>query len=136
MTGISDLKTLLATMEPELQPGEFVFCSVPHDMATPDGMMPLGMFMEKEGRTLIVDADTATRLDCPKTAPLCCITLTVHSTFEAVGLTAAFSTELGRHGISANVVAAYYHDHIFVPSADAEQAVATLRELSRRSAAT
>lgn len=136
MTGITDLNLLLASMEPELQPGEFVFCTVPHDMSTPEGVMPLGMFMEKEGRTLIVDADTAGRLDCLKTAPMRCISLKVHSTFEAVGLTAAFSSELGRHGISANVVAAYYHDHIFVPSADVERAVAALRELSRRSAAT
>jgi hypothetical protein len=136
MTGITDLGLLLAGMQPELRPGEFVFCSLPHDMAMPDGISPLGTFTEKEGRTLIVDAATAAHLDCLKTAPMRCLSLTVHSTFEAVGLTAAFSTELGRHGISANVVAAYYHDHIFVPAADAERAVEALRELSRRSALT
>lgn len=134
MTAITDLDTLLASMKPELQPGEFVFCSLPPEEALPDGIEPLGMFLEKEGRTVIVDAASATGLDCPKTAPMRYITLTVHSSFEAVGLTAAFSTELGRHGISANVVAGYYHDHIFVAARDAERAADVLRELSRRSA--
>ena len=59
-------------------------------------------------------------------APMRCITLTVHSSLEAVGLTAAIATELARFGVSANVVAAYFHDHVFVPSAQAEQALAAL----------
>jgi hypothetical protein len=54
------------------------------------------------------------------------ITLNVHSSLEAIGLTAAVAGRLALHGISANVVAAYYHDHIFVPTADAERAVVVL----------
>ena len=46
---------------------------------------------------------------------------------DAVGLTAAFSTALGNAGISANVVAAYYHDHIFVPTDKAEKALNVLQ---------
>jgi len=42
------------------------------------------------------------------------ITLTVHSSLEAIGLTAAFSAALSQEGIICNVVAAFYHDHIFV----------------------
>jgi hypothetical protein len=60
------------------------------------------------------------------------ITLTVHSSLEAVGLTAAFSRALSDHGISCNVIAAYYHDHIFVPFKDAATAMEVLRELSRK----
>ena len=60
------------------------------------------------------------------------ITLTVHSSLDAIGLTAAFAEELTRHGISANVVAAFYHDHIFVGAGDAERAVAVLQALSKR----
>jgi len=59
------------------------------------------------------------------------ITLDIHSSLEAVGLTAAFATALGNEGISANVVAAYYHDHIFVPAVDAGRAVAALQALSQ-----
>lgn len=61
------------------------------------------------------------------------VTLTVHSSLEAVGLTADFSHALTKAGISANVVAANYHDHILVPAADAERAVEALRQLSAAS---
>jgi hypothetical protein len=134
MTGITDLDTLLASMKPELQPGTFVFCTLPLGDTLPTEIEPLGTFREKEGLTLIVNVENAAALDCPKSAPMRCISLTVNSSLEAVGLTAAFSTELGRHGISANVVAAYHHDHIFVGADDAERAVEALRDLSRRSA--
>ena len=58
-----------------------------------------------------------------------CITLSVHSSLDAVGLTAAVATKLTQSNISANVVAAYYHDHVFVASKDAEQALADLNAL-------
>jgi hypothetical protein len=38
---------------------------------------------------------------------------------------------LAEKGISANVVAAYYHDHIFVPTEHANAALAALRGLSQ-----
>lgn len=59
------------------------------------------------------------------------ITLEVHSSLNAVGLTAAVSGALARRGISANVVAAFYHDHIFVPAGQAQEALETLGALSR-----
>jgi len=133
MTGIIDLETLLASMEPELQPGEFVFCTLPPGAELERDVAALATFMEKEGLTLIIDAVIAARLDCPKSGPMRQISLKVHSSLEAVGLTAAISAELTRHGISANVVAAFYHDHIFVGSADAERAVMALKALSKRS---
>jgi hypothetical protein len=55
--------------------------------------------------------------------------LTVHSSLEAVGLTAAVSKALTEANISCNVVAAYYHDHIFVPVKDAKQAMRVLEKL-------
>ncbi|SJL84053.1 hypothetical protein VPAL9027_02033 [Vibrio palustris] len=61
------------------------------------------------------------------------ITRTVHSSLEAVGITAAVSFTLACANISANVIAAYYHDHIFVPSDHTEQAVRTLHALSHLS---
>ncbi|MBL0370418.1 ACT domain-containing protein [Rhizobium sp. KVB221] len=134
MTGITHIAQLLTSMEPELQPGEFVFCALPAGRNLAPHIEPLGLFAEKEGRTAIVDAESAKSLDYPKSLPMRQISLTVHSSLEAVGLTAAISAELARHDISANVVAAYYHDHIFVPSSDAVRAVEALRELSRSSA--
>lgn len=134
MAGVTDLDTLLASMEPELQDRDFIFCSIALDAPLPAGIDPVGMFVEKEGRTLIMAADAAALFNGLKSRPMRCISLTIHSSLEAVGLTAAISAELARHGISANVVAAFYHDHIFVASDDAERAVQTLRDLSRRSA--
>jgi len=61
------------------------------------------------------------------------ITLGVHSSLEAVGLTAAVSTLLARHGISANMIAGYHHDHLFVPANDAERAVELLIQLAEES---
>ncbi|EEX37900.1 hypothetical protein VIB_002032 [Vibrio metschnikovii CIP 69.14] len=60
------------------------------------------------------------------------ITLTVHSSLEAVGLTAAFATKLASYGISANVIAGYYHDHIFVQSTLAEKALQALQEFTQQ----
>lgn len=59
------------------------------------------------------------------------ITLTIHSSLDAVGLTAAVSAKLAEKGISANVIAAYYHDHIFVQAEKAELAIEALSEFSR-----
>lgn len=131
MAGEEDLRKLLATMEPALKDGEFVFATI-EGQAVPDDLHPIGTFREDEGLTVILPAAEAMRVGLPASKPMRLITLTVHSSLEAVGLTAAFATELTRHGISANVVAAYYHDHIFVAAADAERAVVALKGLSER----
>ena len=60
-----------------------------------------------------------------------CITLDVHSSLEAVGLTAACAQALAAGGISANVVAGYSHDHILVPAPRAQDALAALDALGR-----
>jgi hypothetical protein len=58
-----------------------------------------------------------------------CITLSVHSSLDAVGLTAVVATQLAAHNISANVIAAFYHDHVFVPAPHADAALAALQAL-------
>ncbi|UVC09363.1 ACT domain-containing protein [Rhizobium sp. TH2] len=129
MAGETNLEKLLASMEPSLRDGDFVFATVP-GKSVPPGLNPIGTFIEDEGLTLILPAGEAEALAA--SGPMRCITLAVHSSLDAVGLTAAFATELTAHGISANVVAGYYHDHIFVGAGEAERAMAALKALSGR----
>lgn len=130
MDGTRDLATLLATLDPELSDVEVVFCTVP-DMVLADALKlsPTGVFREREGLSLIIARTTAESRGMPFDAVFQAITLKVHSSLEAVGLTAAVADRLAQHGISANVVAACYHDHVFVPVHDAQRAVEILRML-------
>ncbi|WP_414640799.1 ACT domain-containing protein [Archangium sp.] len=59
------------------------------------------------------------------------LTLSVHSSLEAVGFLAAVTTRLAARGISVNPVSAYFHDHLFVPSARATESLALLAGLAR-----
>ena len=128
MSAIEDLETLLREMRPVLRDVEYVYCLATPDEADAHVAVALGMFRENEGVTLILDRVYAKNAGLVYGSVMRCITLTVHSALEAVGLTAAVSTALTRHGISANVVAAYHHDHIFVPAEDAERALLALKE--------
>jgi hypothetical protein len=131
---ISNLDVLLASMEPELQPGVYVFASVPLD-ASLQGIAAIGTFREKEGLTVIVEESEASKAGLTPLFRAAWITLTVHSDLNAVGLTAAFARALGEANISCNVVAAALHDHIFVPVDDAGRALAALAALQQRAAA-
>lgn len=59
------------------------------------------------------------------------ITLSVHSSLDAVGLTAAVARQLATGGISCSVVAGYFHDRLFVPIDKADLAVNLLRDLTK-----
>ena len=91
----------------------------------------LACIREQEGWTLIIPKSEADAQHLAYTAVFRCITLTVHSSLEAVGLTAALSERLARHRISANMLAGYYHDHILVPETDVTQAFDVLENLAR-----
>ncbi|UXI04135.1 ACT domain-containing protein [Photobacterium sp. TY1-4] len=131
MTGMTDLDQLLRHMEPRLRDGEFVFCTTPTlNDALFIRLKPLATFREDEGLTLVLDKNLARENGFAAAPVFRAITLTVHSSLEAVGLTAAVAGKLAEKGISANVVAAYYHDHIFVQAEKAQLALAALAELS------
>ncbi|MGY5449569.1 ACT domain-containing protein [Agarivorans sp. MS3-6] len=130
MAGMTDLEALLKSMQPQLLEPEFVFCTVAGSLVDYISLKPLATFIEAEGLTLVLDKTAAQHAGLPFEASFRQITLTVHSSLEAVGLTAAVSAKLAANGISANVIAAYYHDHIFVQSAKAEQALAALLTFS------
>ncbi|MYI01106.1 MAG: ACT domain-containing protein [Gammaproteobacteria bacterium] len=131
--GTRDLCRLLAAMEPRLLPDEFVFCSVAHEQEEAGADVPvLATFREEEGLSLVLERSLAESHGFRYGPVMRCISLTVHSALDSVGLTAAITDCLARQGISANVVAAYFHDHVFVPAARAEEALMALRELQNR----
>lgn len=123
MSGETDLAALLRGMKPVLDPRRFNFSSHPKlTFEEAANHSPLAVFQEPEGMTLIAEGNAEPRYAM--------ITLMIHSSLEAVGLTAAVSQALAAEGISANVVAAFYHDHVFVAEDDAGHAVAVLEKLS------
>ena len=123
--GITDLQQLIRDMEPVLNEGEYVFASVPDITKIPRAVTICEM-REKEGMTVVLAKKEAEKLGLPFEFVAAWITLNIHSALEAVGLTAAFATALGKNNISANVIAGYYHDHIFVDIKDAEKAMQVL----------
>ena len=129
VTGETELKRLLASMSPTLDDTDWVFAVVGEEDAVRLTPHAIASFREAEGLTLVLPQSAADGLE-NVSAPMSKITLQVHSSLEAVGLTAAVASALAEEGISANVVAAYYHDHIFVPKASADRAVAVLQALA------
>lgn len=132
MPGETDLARLLQNMTPQLNPGQYVFCCVTaeHDCSA---LQPVASLREAEGLSLILARDAADAHGLSYDYVAAWITLQVHSSLAAVGLTASFSAALVQAGISCNVVAGFHHDHIFVPVERAEQALSTLRALSAAS---
>lgn len=114
MVGETNLNKLLASMSPKLISGEYVFCSIKDDANLEERLAPLSTFREEEGLTVVITKEIAIENALPFESVFKGITLTVHSSLNAVGLTAAVSSKLAENNISANVIAAYYHDHIFV----------------------
>ena len=127
--GESDLKVLLKTLSPKHNIGEYVFCVV-NDLVQVNPNDIIMFFREREGNTIIIKKKLADSLKLPYSFISSWITLTVHSSLTAVGLTATFSKALSEKGISCNVVAALYHDHIFVDKKYTEVAMDILNRLS------
>ena len=121
-----ELAALVAGMAPVADPVDYVFRTVSHDAVPPPGDV-LMLFREAEAVTLVLPARDGADDGLPRFRR---ITMSIASDLEAVGFTAAFSRALAEAGIPANVVAAAFHDHVFVPAADVERALAALRALS------
>jgi len=129
MSGETDLSILLRTLKPILNPGDYAFCVV-KDLSPEYVRNAIMTFKEGEGTTLILKKELADQLGLTYTFVAAWITLTVHSSLEAVGMTASFSAALTKEGISCNVVAAFHHDHVFVAKDDAKKAIQVLNGLA------
>ncbi len=128
MTAEKDLHTLLATMHPVRRDGEFVYVLWPHGKPLSGGIM--AAVREAEGLTVVMPRADADSAGLPYDFVGAWITLEVHSSLEAVGLTAAVGAALTEAKISCNVLAGFHHDHLLVPVADADRALEVLHELA------
>ena len=129
---ISDLATLLASMQPKLQPGAWAWCALPPGTPVHE-IDAVATMREAEGTTAVVAEALARERGWPVAFLSAWITLRVHSDLAAVGLTAAFARALADAGIACNVVAGVHHDHLFVPAGRADDALAALHALQARS---
>ena len=123
---------MLSGLSPALDAEMFQFVSFA------DGQLPaeaiasaICCFREAEGVSLTLPRDGALSLGFADESPMRQITLEVYSSLEGIGLTAAVARRLADNGIACNMIAAFHHDHVFVPADRAEEALALLQDLQR-----
>ena len=127
--GESDLNKLIKGLSPKLNNGEYVFTSI-KNIELLNTSEVICTFKEKEGLTLVLERSRADQLGLKYNFIASWITLEVHSSLNAVGLTSLVTTELANNEISCNVIAGYYHDHIFVSPKDSLKTLEILNYLS------
>jgi uncharacterized protein len=124
---VHETAAMLAGLDPVVQPGRWIFCVLSTGSLLPPEA--LASFVEEEGLSAILPLHAAERIGADTALPMTQITLTVDSSLIGVGLTAAVATALAEKAIPCNMVAAFHHDHVFVPETLAPQAMETLRAL-------
>ena len=123
-TPVRDARAMVAAMSPRLDPERYVFCTGAAPIAE-----AIACFREAEGLSQIVPLDAAHEAGLDTRLVMARISLEVYSSLEGFGLTAAVSKALAEAQIACNMVAAYHHDHVFVPEADKHRAMDILRAL-------
>ena len=132
-SGLQDLSLLTEQLKPMVSDTKYVFCHLHNDrLLSEESMLRISwaIIREDEGVTVILSQSDADNYALSYDGLWRRITCTVHSSLYAVGLTALISTQLANNGISANIVAGYFHDHIFVGEHKAQRAREILSELS------
>ncbi len=130
-TGLRDLNTMLAQLEPRLDPEYYVFTShAEAGYGDRSELTPVASLNEPEGLTLIVPRALAQAHGLDGARPFQRITLKVHSDLMAIGLTAAVAQALAAAEIPANMMAGTFHDQVFVPADEGERALQILQALA------
>ncbi len=130
MTGGQDLKQLLAEMSPVLDAETYAFVTLPN-RDVPPALTPRMIMQEAEGTTIIITQSAADEAGFDYVFACRMITLNVHSALDAVGFLARITTRLAELGMGVNPVSGYFHDHLFVPDARADDAMTALHQMVR-----
>jgi hypothetical protein len=117
-------------MRPALDDTVWVFCAAPGAGPPDPALDAVATVCEDEGWTAVVPRPRADAAGLRYDGVFRRITLTVHSSLDAVGFLAAVAGALARAGIPCNAVSGLYHDHLFVPAGRADDAMHVLAELS------
>jgi len=128
MTGQTNLSEVLKSMQVSCDNIEYGFASVKGHQINFDDRI-LGTFKENEGSTIIASKEYFEANDIQYEGPYAKLTIEVHTSLELVGLTAVLAKKLADNQISANVVAGYFHDHIFVQYAVRQKAIEAIDNL-------
>jgi hypothetical protein len=130
MPGENNLSKLLANLSPALAEEEYVFCTfIDSSYGDFSELKPVASVMEKEGLSLVLEKKKAEMANIKFHSSFRCISLGIHSDLISIGLTAKISSTLCENGISSNIIAGYFHDHVFVPVGQAERALEVLSKL-------
>lgn len=128
MPGLTDLQLTLKSLRVICNNIQYGFASIA-DESIIDRDKVLATFHEDGRLATIAPKEYLDLLEIKNEGPYAKLTIDVHTSLELVGLTAVLATKLAKHGISANVVAAFYHDHIFVQYKLRQEAIQLLEEL-------
>mgnify|MGYP001570329292 FL=1 len=128
MTGQTNLSEVLKSMQVSCDNIEYGFASVKDKQVNFDEQV-LGTFKENEGLTVIAQKEYLETNNIQYEGPYAKLTIEIHTSLELVGLTAVLAKKLAENQISANVVAGYFHDHIFVQYAVRQKAIEAINNL-------
>lgn len=130
MTGHIHLDEILAGLTVTRRPGTFGFVRHREPVEVDDGIH--GLVREAEGITVVTTIDVARSRGWEWEFEAAWLTLEVHSSLEAVGLTATVAGALAADSIPCNVLAGYHHDHLLVPVERADDAIGAITRLGTR----
>ncbi|MEM9606275.1 MAG: ACT domain-containing protein [Actinomycetota bacterium] len=121
------LDQLLDGLTASRRAGAFTVVMLPEPPELDDAQ---AVVREDEGWTVVVTEEVARARGWDGDGRWAWLTLDVHSSLDAVGLTAAVSTALAEASVPCNVIAGAVHDHLLVPAVDADRAVAAIAALA------
>ena len=125
------LQELINQLSPRLDETSYVYCTVPKARyGELEHLKPIVSIAELEGLTLVIPLEQAQAEGLDYYRVFRRITLEGHSSLEALGLTSVVTSLLAERGITTNVIAGFYHDHMFVPNDRTEEALRALKELA------